>query len=44
MYQINGQSLIHNTPSLVSIDKRMCLVKTLIGKTLWDKKNLVREK
>jgi len=22
----------------VSIDKRMCLVKTLLGKTLWDKK------
>ena len=38
MYQINGQSLIHNTPPWVSIDTRMCLVKTLLGKILWDKK------
>ena len=27
----------------MSIDKRMCLVKTLLGKTLWDQ-NLVKEK
>jgi len=42
--QINGQSLIHNTPPWMSIDKRMCLVKTLLEKTLWDKKNVVKEK
>jgi len=27
----------------MSIDKIMCLAKTLLGKTLWDK-NLVKEK
>jgi len=43
LYQINGRPLIHNTSPWVSIDKRMCLVKTLLGETLWDK-NLVKEK
>jgi len=43
MYQINGQSLIHNTPPWVSIDKRMCLVKTLLEKP-FGIKNLVKEK
>jgi len=33
----------HNTPPWVSIGQRMCLIKTLLGKTLWDK-NLVKEK
>ena len=41
--QINGRPLFHNTPPWVPIDKRMCLVKTLLGKILWDK-NLVKEK
>jgi len=41
--QINGRPLIHNIPHWVSIDKRMCIVKTLLGKTLWDK-NLVKGK
>jgi len=39
IYQTNGRSLIHNTPPWVSIDKRMCLVKTLLEKPRCDKKS-----
>ena len=37
LYQINGRPLIHNTPPWVSIEKRMCIVKTLLEKNIYIK-------